>query len=217
MMFTVVMPSYLGQYPGAASNRQAKFMRAVDSVRGQSMADWELRIVADGCQDTVSLYERNYRRHNVHCTLIEKRPLWCPGVRNRGIADALGRHIVYLDTDDYFRTGHLEELADSIADNPLTHGWGWFNAYFYNERVKGFVEREADIRKCATYGTGNIVHENREGLFWPEAPKTRRGEYDYGQQDCSFVEELKKLGPGTKLPTPGYMVCHEPNLLKIDV
>jgi len=42
-------------------------------------------------------------------------------------------------------------------------------------------------------------------------------ENDYGRQDCSFVDELKKLGKGTKIPTMGYLVCHEPNLLKIDV
>ncbi len=61
-----------------------------------------------------------------------------------------------------------------------------------------------------------IIHLNL-GLLWPDPPKDRLGNYDYGNQDCAFVEELKKLGPGVELPPAGYMVCHEPNLLRIDV
>lgn len=216
MRYSIVMPSYLGPYPGAATKRHQKLERAVNSVLSQTYEHWELLVVADGCNDTMEIMDQ-FADPRIVVTLIDKRPLWCVGVRNRGIANAQGAHIVYLDTDDYWHHDHLKDLTEAIEDNPLTHGWGYFNAHFYNNRLKSFVERPVDIKKCRTYGTANIVHENRDGLLWPDPPKNRLGDFDYGNQDCAFVEELKKMGPGTKLPAMGYMVCHEPNLLRIDV
>lgn len=216
MRFSVIMPSYLGVYPGAAKNRPEKLVRAVRSVLGQTYGEWELRIIADGCEKTMGIMEQ-FSDQRIHLALIDKRPLWCPGVRNRGIAGATGTHIVYLDIDDYWHEDHLKDLVEAIEDHPLVHGWGYFNAHFYNPRLKSFVEREVDIARCKTYGTANIVHENRSGLLWPEPPRDRQGNYDYGNQDCAFVEELKKMGSGVRLPAMGYMVCHEPNLLRIDV
>ena len=214
--FSAVMPSYLGEYPGAAKDRHKKIVRAVNSVLDQTYTDWELQVVADGCERTMEIMD-HYQDPRIVVTLIDKRPLWCPGVRNRGIANSNGRMIVYLDTDDYWHKDHLLDISEALEDHPLTHGWGYFNAHFYNPQFKGFAERQVDIKRCATYGTANIVHENRQGLLWPDPPKDRQGNFDYGNQDCAFVGELKKLGPGTQLPAAGYMVCHEPNLLRIDV
>jgi len=212
MKFSVIMPSYLGEYKGAASNRNEKIRRAIDSVLGQTYQDWELRIISDGCDKTDQVV-RTYADPRIKLTRIEKRPLWCPGVRNRGLVDAQGEFVVYLDIDDYWTDTHLEELSAHVEGIE----WGYFNALFYTPRLKGFHERQVNIDKCSTYGTANIVHRNIKGLYWPEPPRDRSGNYDYGRQDCSFVDELKKLGKGTKIPTMGYLVCHEPNLLKIDV
>lgn len=212
----MVMPSYLGSYRGAALDRPNKLRRAINSVLWQTFKDWELRVVADGCLDTTAIL-KEYDDPRITCTLIEKRPLWCVGVRNRAIADAKGQLVVYLDTDDYWDRTHLQGINDAIEHTPLKNGWGYFNANFYSKRLKTFVEREVKIQKCSTYGTANIVHENREGLLWPDPPRNRQGEFDYGNQDCAFVEVLKELGPPVELPPSGYMVCHEPNLLRIDV
>lgn len=55
-MFSIVMPSYLGDYNSSAgpsaTNRVEKFIRAVDSVLAQTFGSWELLIVADGCEKT---------------------------------------------------------------------------------------------------------------------------------------------------------------------
>ena len=42
------MASYLGDYEGAAKDRDSKFIRAVDSYIKQNIKDVELIIVADG-------------------------------------------------------------------------------------------------------------------------------------------------------------------------
>ena len=81
MRFTIVLPSFLGAYANAASRRPEKLVRAVDSVIAQTFQDWELLVIADGCQETVDIMRR-YTDKRVHCTSTRK-PL-C-GTANREI------------------------------------------------------------------------------------------------------------------------------------
>lgn len=57
MKISVIMQSYLGDYPGARSNPKYKFVRAVNSFLLQKHPDKELIIVSDGCEETKALYE----------------------------------------------------------------------------------------------------------------------------------------------------------------
>ena len=118
---SVVMPCYLGHYPGAASDRPAKLERAVKSYldsEGEFTA--ELVIVADGCLDTVSEWERRCRALGVDVSErvlepvpgrrlrlveVDKQPLFSGEVRNAGIRGAhirvlkglhLGPHLLVL-------------------------------------------------------------------------------------------------------------------------
>ena len=45
MKFSVIMASTLAEYGGAASRRDEKIVRAIDSVIAQTFTDWELIVV----------------------------------------------------------------------------------------------------------------------------------------------------------------------------
>ena len=48
MKISVIMPVYLGDYEGCASNREVKFVRAINSFLKNNF-DAELIIVSDDC------------------------------------------------------------------------------------------------------------------------------------------------------------------------
>jgi glycosyltransferase involved in cell wall biosynthesis len=53
MKISVIMPCFLGEYEGCASNREQKLIRAIHSFNTQTHEDRELVIVSDGCEDTI--------------------------------------------------------------------------------------------------------------------------------------------------------------------
>ena len=57
--FSVIMPSFLGEYSRAAQNREEKIVRSIDSCLDQM--DFELIIVADGCQKTVEIVTDKFK------------------------------------------------------------------------------------------------------------------------------------------------------------
>lgn len=196
--FTVAMASHLGQYKNAASNRDYKIRRAIDSVLGdQTFRDFELQIVADGCDKTVEIVFANYGHlPQIGLTKIPRQPLWSGRPRNTALSKGNGLYAVYLDVDDYFGRDHLRIIADQIGDAP----WVWFNDLL-GSPDKTFTERECYIDQFGQHGTSNICHL-KDMVRWPD-----RGDYSHDHQ---LITKLRKVATGKRIETPQYHVCHLP-------
>lgn len=202
MKFSIIMPSYLGQYEGAATNREEKLIRAVESVRAQTYPEWELIVCADGCERThqlmCDLYETD---HRIQSILIPKQEKFSPAIRNTPIQYAAGDYVTYLDSDDLYGYDHLQVIQSNLE------GKDWV---FYNDWIPvdgKWVERSCSVHftKC---GTANITHKRGLDVKW----STSR----YGHDDWTFIKELKNKYPNWKhTVTPYYYVCHLPG--KFDV
>lgn len=196
-MISVIMQSFLGSYPNAASDREFKFQRAVESVIAQTYKNWELIVIADGCDKTTQLI-KEYLSDKITCYRIQKQLIWSGTPRNIGIGLAKGDWIVYLDTDDFFGDEHLEIISKELKD---------LDWYFFNDlTLQGEEFRE---RKCTLThggcGTSNIVH--RKKFQWEKENK-------YANDDYKFIKKLMKTEYKT-ITTPQYYVAHIP--LKYDV
>lgn len=197
MLFTVVMPSFLGYYIDCAKDREAKFIRAVESIKAQTYPHWEIRLVADGCDKTVDLFKEHYfHEERMYLVRIPKRPKWDNAPRNLGIEEAEGEYVVYLDTDDVWGPDHLSIIHEELEARPGLM-WGFFNDMIYSKGK--WVERHCDITKKYRHGTANIVH--RAGLYWPPE---KAGQ----QHDFYFVQYLRSIAIGERLRTPQYYVHH---------
>ena len=58
---SIIMQSYLGNYPGSRKDSHSKFLRAVQSFQNQLYKNCELIIVADDCMETKALYNVHFK------------------------------------------------------------------------------------------------------------------------------------------------------------
>ena len=177
------MPSYLGNYPTAANNREQKLPRAIESFLSQEIG--ELIVVADGCHKTVEIASK----YPVKTILIDKQPHFSGVPRNTGIQAAQYDYIAYIDNDDVFGKGHLQSIADNLDTDWL----------YWDDYVDGKVR---PVRfKISHIGTSAIAHKKSLDCKWGDG---------YGH-DWEFIQQLKKY-PSKRITT-NYQVMHIPGII----
>ena len=197
MKFSVIIPSFLGEYRTAAKNRDKKIIRTVYSVLNQSFQDFEVIVVADGCQKTVEIMKQ-IEDSRVKTILIEKSKLWSGEPRNAGIQEATGEYIIYLDIDDLFGENHLQNVSDQLG----TFDWVWFNDIRYAPKQDQWYENPCDITQIGRHGTSNVCHRRTLPAKW---------DYVGYAHDYYFVLQLRANGNFGKIRGGEYYVCHIPN------
>lgn len=205
------MPSFLGDYSGnygrSATDREAKLDRAIMSVVAQMDDDFELIVVADGCERTWALREK-YLEHPARiCFMrIPKQRLWSEVPRNTGIMRAEGEYIVYLDTDDYMGEEHLLGIRKGLSDAgfPL---WAVMDDLWFNVPENRWEHNVADLSRAESVGTSNLVH--RAGIFWPKITfRHPSNGYDHDRQFTRMLMQLQS--GGAHIGAGQYHVCHIP-------
>ena len=198
-MISVIMPCFLGDYPGAASNREQKLIRAVNSFMDQTFKEKELIIVSDGCPLTTKII-RELNCENIRTIQIEKQPLFSGKVRQAGIDIAKGEIICFLDSDDFMLPHTLVSLNRQIKDEP----WVIFNDYVII--AKGNIQPRLLQIQHGLIGTSNIAYKKSLPVSW-------EGCDGYGH-DWKFIQKLLAIHPEPKrIYGLAYVVCHVPNQL----
>lgn len=193
--FTIIMASYLGNYKDAAKNRREKFIRAVESVIGQTFIDWQLIIIADGCQKTVDIYKEYYDVYNnIDCYLIDKQSLWSGNVRHSGTEQADGEYIIYLDTDDFYGKDHLSKVLKGLKK----YDWVMFNDIDISSGEPKIKYAKFEIGEATT---SSICHKRSLGVSWIDLNTYKH--------DINFIKRLmQKSDNHTNIGNCDYHVCH---------
>lgn len=200
MRFSIILPCTLSPYKNCASNLELKFIRAVESVIKQKFADWELIVVADGCNRTKEVIMPYFLEYLPKIRLIEipKQKLWSGSVRNAGIFKAEGEIICYLDADDILGENHLQIINDNFRDCD----WVFFNDLIYN--FDAFFENPCNMNVKGQCGTSNFAHRRSLNAYWND---------DSYLHDYMMIKTLQALSDNYKvIPCGEYHICHRPGL-----
>src|ERR1041385_7440947 len=102
-MISVIMPCY----------NQAQFLsEAVASLRTQVYAYWECIIVNDGSSDNTAQLGVTLARFDSRVRLINQKILGPAAARNRGLEEAKGQIVHFLDADDYILPEMYEKMIE---------------------------------------------------------------------------------------------------------
>ncbi|MGO4803842.1 glycosyltransferase [Arthrobacter sp. 2MCAF15] len=102
---SIVMPAW---------NREVAIRGAIDSVRQQSLGSWELIVVDDGSTDGTRDVVRDYARLDSRIRLVEADHLGVCAARNRGIEEAAGEFLAFLDSDNTWRPDFLTNMCAGL-------------------------------------------------------------------------------------------------------
>jgi glycosyltransferase involved in cell wall biosynthesis len=102
---TVIIPTY---------NSSRTLRSAIQSVLLQTLSDFEIWVVGDGCTDDSGEVVASFPDHRLHWVNLPSN-FGGPSVpRNEGWARANGRYIAYLGHDDLWFPGHLAEVVATV-------------------------------------------------------------------------------------------------------
>ena len=180
--FSIIIPTY----------NRAQFLKiAIESVLAQTFIDYELIIVDDGSTDEtkelISLCAMRYAQCAIR--YIYQKHLGVTLARNRGVKEAKGRFICFLDSDDRFRSNKLQTTYDYIKNYPKCKIFHTEELWYRNgsilaqkkhhKKPSGYVFENAVKICCISISTVAIHHSifKEVGLFDKKLPACE--DYDF--------------------------------------
>ncbi|MDD4734002.1 MAG: glycosyltransferase family A protein [Bacilli bacterium] len=140
MTFSIIIPNYnCGKY----------IKECIDSIFNQTFKDYEVIVIDDGSTDNSIEVIKNY-----NVKILHTKRKYAGGARNKGIEEATGEYIIFLDSDDWLYDNQvLERLNNKITDEELIF------LGFYNEKYQR-----------ALYSKKNTKEERIEKDKWIGCP-----------------------------------------------
>ena len=108
-------------------NKESCVLRALNSIVEQTFSNYEVIVVDDGSSDKGPEIVVNY--DDPRFRLIKQLNAGPGSARNRGIAEARGELVAFLDADDEWLPNHLEDivrLLDKLGEEVVSVSSGYF-------------------------------------------------------------------------------------------
>ncbi len=100
---SVIIPLY---------NAEAYIGQCLRSVTGQTCDDLEILVIDDGSKDRGALICRELAAEDSRIRVLHQENRGVSAARNRGLEEASGRYVFFLDSDDVIHPGLLGKLAE---------------------------------------------------------------------------------------------------------
>lgn len=106
-IFSVVIPLY---------NKQDFISKCIESVLTQRFSSFEVIVINDGSQDNSEKIVKEIKDDRVR--YFHQKNSGVSAARNRGIKEASGEYIAFLDADDWYEGDFLNAVHKSILEHP---------------------------------------------------------------------------------------------------
>ncbi len=117
MKYSIIIPVY---------NAGKTLNRCVKSILNQSFSDYEIILVNDGSKDNSLKICDDFSKKYENIKSINKPNGGASSARNKGLDNAVGDYILFVDSDDYVNENYFSEFEKYDATNGLvvfTNSW----------------------------------------------------------------------------------------------
>ena len=161
---SIIIPAY----------NQARFLgQAIASALGQEQAEVEVIVVDDGSTDDTPAVVATFA-DNPNLKSIRQPNTGLPGARNRGLAEATGDYVCFLDSDDYYAPAKAARQARMLDENPAL-GFVYCDIITVDPSGQPLPD-QFSLGRLSRPLSGNIFQSLMEGgYFPPHAVMIRRG------------------------------------------
>ncbi len=120
-MVSIVLPVYNGE----------KFLAiAIESILNQTYPDWELLVVDDGSKDSTATICDAFATRDSRIKVYHQQNGGVNAARAKGIDNASGEFLTFLDADDTFSPDALEKMLDGFSERADVVYCGSANRYY---------------------------------------------------------------------------------------
>lgn len=183
-LVSIIMPSY---------NSGAWIKDTIACVQAQTYGNWELIISDDASSDnTVELVEDEARKDSRIHVIKALENQGAAKARNRALAEAKGRYIAYLDSDDLWTEEKLEHQLSYMTENGIVMCYtsydliNEFGEYKKTIHVPEKVTYDSYLKRPITCTHSILLDSNAINKNLMVMPNLRRG-----QDGATWLQILK--------------------------
>lgn len=188
-LVSIVVPVY---------NKQRFLSETIESVQKQSYAEWELLLVDDCSKDESYEIACAYAKADARIRPIrQEKNQGAAKARNRGVQEARGRYLCFLDADDIWEPDKLEKQLAFVMEEEIPF---CFMGYEFADEAARGLGKIVHVPKTITYHealknttifTSTVMIDRSqiadEDIFMPEIAS---------EDTATWWKILKKYGKG---------------------
>lgn len=148
VLISIIIPVY---------NCENHLSSCLDSIIDQSYTNFEILIVDDGSTDKTNYVYNYYKNKDSRIRVIKQKNLGVSCARNKGIDNAKGEYLIFIDSDDMIKECMLEKLYKGLVENECDIAFTGFE-------VIGSKLRKSDtdvlLKICCEKSIGIISNED---------------------------------------------------------
>lgn len=105
-LISIIIPVY---------NAEKYLKECIESIRNQTYKNLEIILIDDGSTDMSSIICDNYAKKDSRIKVIHEKNSGVSEARNRGIKEAKGKWISFIDSDDYIDLKFCEKMLSAVV------------------------------------------------------------------------------------------------------
>lgn len=96
--------------------------KCISSILEQSLPDFELLLIDDGSPDASSNICEDWADRDERIRVFHQQNAGVSAARNKGLVEATGEYVCFVDSDDWVKTDYLKDLYEALLSDDSKSG-----------------------------------------------------------------------------------------------